>query len=95
MLVAQRPEPSLDFIPLRGDELLDVAGTRSLWGEYGGMQALINENGWIDDASAGIPIMYAITGQYLAGALEAAGDTAAATKVLDTVQAVVERAKLR
>ncbi len=95
MLVAQRPEPSLSFIPLRGNDMLDVAGSRSLWGEYGGMQALINEGGWVDDASAGIPIMYAITGQYLSGSLEAAGDTAQATAVLDTVQRLVDRAKLR
>lgn len=95
MLVAQRPEPSLSFIPLRGNELLDVEGSKSLWSEYRGMDALLQEHGWVDDASAGIPIMYAITGQYLAGSLEAAGDSTAAAAVMDKVQAMVERAKFR
>ena len=94
-LISNRPEPSLDYIPLRGDELLDVAGTRSLWNEYRGVDALITEGGWVDDASAGIPIMYAITGQYLAASLEAAGDSAAAKPLLERVQSMVERAKLR
>lgn len=94
-LVAQRPEPSLDFIPLRGGDVLDVQATESLWNQYRGVEALIAENGWVDDASAGIPIIYVITGQYLAGAKEAAGDTAAATALLDKVEAMAAAANFR
>jgi hypothetical protein len=94
-LVSNRPEPSLDFIPLRGDEVLDVAATRSLWREYRGMNALIDEDGWVDDASAGIPIMYVITGQYLAGSLGAAGDSVRADSVMAQVEQMVQKARLR
>ncbi len=94
-LVSSRPEPSMQFIPLRGNEQLDVASTRSLWNEYGGINALIKENGWVDDASAGIPVLYLITGQYLAGSLEAAGDTAAGTKVITQVDEMMTKARVK
>jgi hypothetical protein len=94
-LVRARPDPSLEFMPLRGDELLDVAATQSLWREYRGPNALIIEGAWVDDASAGIPIMYVITGQYLAGALAAAGDSVRADSIMTTVEQMVEKARLR
>jgi hypothetical protein len=94
-LVSTRPEPSLAFIPLRGSEMIDVEATKSLWSEYGGMDALIAENGWVDDASAGIPVLYLITGQYLAGSLEAAGDSIAADKILAKVDTMAQRSRIR
>ncbi len=94
-LVSTMPEPSLDFLPMRGNEMLDARATESLWKEYGGVNALIHEGGWVDDASAGIPIYYAVTGQYVAGLLEARGDTAAATAVMERVTTMAERARLR
>lgn len=94
-LVSRRPEPSVDFIPLRGNEQIDVAATRSLWSEYGGIQALINEDGWVDDASAGIPVLYLITGQYLAGSIEAGGDTTSGTAILTQVEQMMTKARIR
>jgi hypothetical protein len=94
-LVGKRPDPSPLFMPLRGNELLDVAATESLWKEYRGMNALITEDGWVDDASAGIPIMYVITGQYLAGSFSAVGDSARADSIMTTVEQLVEKARLR
>ncbi len=94
-LVSDRPEPSLDFIPMRGNEILDARATESLWKEYGGIDALIREGGWVDDASAGIPIYYAITGQYVAGLREARGDSVGAAAVMERVNTMVERARLR
>jgi hypothetical protein len=80
---------------MRGNEMLDAQATEALWKTYGGVDALINEGGWVDDASAGIPIYYAVTGQYVAGLLEARGDTAQASQVMERVETMAQRARLR
>ncbi len=94
-LVSRRPDPSLEYIPMRGNEMLDARATESLWKEYGGIDALIAEGGWVDDASSGIPIYYAVTGQYVAGLLEARGDSTAADNVMQRVTTMADRARLR
>jgi len=43
---------------------------------------------WSDPASIGLPLFYANTGQVLAAALEARGDSTAARRVFDKAQAV-------
>jgi hypothetical protein len=74
---------------------LDVARTRALWDSvYQAPAALVREGQWVDRASVGIPAAYAVTGQRLAEALAAQGDSAGAERVMRRVLAVAAAARL-
>jgi hypothetical protein len=74
---------------------LDLARTEALWRSYGAPARLIEEGQWVDAASVQIPTAYMITGQELAAALAARGDTARAAQVMDTVRAMARAVGMR
>jgi hypothetical protein len=87
--------PSADLAPLPDGGHLDVPRTRALWDSaYGGPRALVREGRWVDRASVGIPLAYAVTGDRLARALAARGDSAGAAGVMRDVLAVAAAARL-
>lgn len=89
------PVPSTPDLPPTPDGHLDVPRTLALWDSvYQAPQALLREGRWVDRASANIPAAYAVTGQRLAQALAARGDTARAEAVMRRVLAVAEAARL-
>ncbi|MDQ6829865.1 MAG: DUF2723 domain-containing protein [Gemmatimonadota bacterium] len=97
--LAEKLEPAAvqttaDFPAVSGAHL-DIERTRALWDTvYGGASALIREGQWPDRASVGIPLAYAITGQQLAVALAAQGDSASADRITKTVVAIARAARL-
>jgi hypothetical protein len=84
---------SADLVALPGGGALDVPRTRALWDSvYRAPRALVREGRWADRASVGIPLAYAVTGQRLALALAARGDSAGAARVMREVGAVARAA---
>jgi hypothetical protein len=72
-----------------------VPRTRALWDSvYRAPAALAREGRWVDRASANIPLAYAFTGDRLARALAARGDSTGAAGVARAVARVAEVAGL-
>lgn len=69
---------------------VDVPRSLELWNSYGGARQLVREGRWVDQASAGIPIYYAVVGQDLALALDARGKRSQALEVMDLARKVAE-----
>ena len=79
---------SADLVDVGGIHL-DLPRSRALWErQYGGARALVREGQWVDRASVSIPAAYAVTGQQLAAAMAARGDTASAARVAREVAAL-------
>ncbi|GLC26547.1 glycosyltransferase family 117 protein [Roseisolibacter agri] len=97
--LAYRLEPrplvaSATLVPVSGVHV-DVPRSVALWSStYRGTTALLREGQWVDRASANIPANYALTGQQLATALAASGDTGAAMRVARQVEAMARSARL-
>jgi hypothetical protein len=82
------------LVPVGGIHV-DLPRTRLLWEQsYGGARALVREGEWVDRASISIPATYAVTGQQLAAALVARGDTATALRIAGDVNAIARAARL-
>ena len=73
---------------------IDVKRTEELWKSYTGQAALLKQGRWIDDASVGIPAAYIQTGQIMAYALTAHGDSAKAMTYVPQVQELMKAARL-
>jgi hypothetical protein len=74
----------------------DVARTEVLWNDvYRAPAALIRQGNWVDLPSAGIPFGYAVTGEMLAQSLVLRGDSAEASGVMRTVDAIAEAGRLQ
>jgi hypothetical protein len=85
---------SADTIPLQNG-FLDLPRTRALWNDvYRGPHALIREDGWVDRASTGIPLAYAITGDLLARTLAARGEQGEAVRIAATIDSLDHAARL-
>jgi hypothetical protein len=83
-----------DVVNVQGMQL-DLPRTEALWRSYAAPARLIEEGQWVDAASAQIPTAYMVTGQELAAALAARGDTARAAQVMDTVRAMARAVGMR
>ncbi|MGZ8378327.1 MAG: glycosyltransferase family 117 protein [Gemmatirosa sp.] len=82
------------LVPVGGVHL-DLPRSRALWATtYRGAAALVREGQWVDRASVSIPVIYALTGQQLATALVARGDTAGASQVAREVNALARATRL-
>ncbi|MBC8089285.1 MAG: DUF2723 domain-containing protein [Phycisphaerae bacterium] len=81
--------PSGDTLLLQGEGFVDVARTQELWNNtFLANKSLAKRNGWVDDASVGIPDLYVITGMTLAESLARQGKTAASDSVFLQAKAV-------
>lgn len=81
--------PSGDTLLLQGEGFVDVARTQALWRDtFLANKSLAKRNGWVDDASVGIPDLYVITGMTLAEALARQGKTAASDSVFNQAKGV-------
>ncbi len=69
---------------------MDVTQSLRLWRQYAGGRQMIAEGRWVDIASVGVPLYYAVVGQDLATALDKQGRSAEAKEVFDLARRVVE-----
>jgi len=69
--VADEPViPGRDTVLVRGEGMVDVTRSAALWREtFKANRSLAARNGWVDDASLGIPDLYVITGLSISEAL--------------------------
>lgn len=66
--------PGQDTVMIPGEGLVDLARSKALWSEvFTGTKSLAKRNGWVDDASVGIPDLYVISGVTLAEGLASVG----------------------
>ena len=85
---------SATLVPVGGVHV-DLPRSRALWtASYRGATALVREGQWVDRASVTIPANYALTGNQLALALAARGDTATARRVARQVEGMARAARL-
>ena len=63
-----------DTVLVPGEGFVDLARTKALWNASLASKSLAKRDGWVDDASVGIPDLYVISGMTLAEALARAGD---------------------
>lgn len=83
---AVREDP--DTVRLDGG-WVDVPRSLRLWRSYRGARQVVSEGRWTDQASANIPLFYAVAGQQLARALESRGRSAEASEVMELAADVV------
>ncbi len=63
-----------DTVMIPGEGLVDINRSKALWDSvFTGTKSLAARNGWVDDASVGIPDLYVISGVTLAEALASVG----------------------
>ncbi|MBL0171796.1 MAG: hypothetical protein IPP90_13945 [Gemmatimonadaceae bacterium] len=66
--------PGKDTVMVQGEGLVDINRSKALWNEvFTATKSLTARDGWVDDASVGIPDLYVISGVTLAEALASAG----------------------
>jgi hypothetical protein len=73
---------------------VDVPRSHALWDSYRAPTALLAERDWVDDASVMIPSAYVGTGQTLAQALAARGDSVGATSVFSATMTLARKLRL-
>jgi hypothetical protein len=83
--LADRPiTAGKDTVLIPGEGYVDVGRSKALWSQvFKANQSLAARNGWVDDASVGIPDLYVITGVMLAEALAQTGDLRASTEFFE------------
>jgi hypothetical protein len=81
------------YLPYPGGHF-DLERSSQLWKAYRAPSALLAEGLWADDASVGVPAQYIVLGQLLSQAYGIAGDTAAAARTAEEVQALVQVTRL-
>ncbi|MEO7998242.1 MAG: hypothetical protein ABI852_12395, partial [Gemmatimonadaceae bacterium] len=83
-----------DTIMIPGEGYVDVPRTKSLWSNtFLATHSLAKRDGWVDDASVGIPDLYVISGMTLAEALARTGNAAASDSVFLESKAVAKAMK--
>lgn len=94
-LLHERPEVSLDTLPLPGQGWLDVKRSHELWTEvFEGQASLIRKGGWVDRPSVGIPYLYVDLGLHLSDAMRVRGDTNAAAQYLRQTRDIAQVMRL-
>lgn len=74
--------PGKDTIAIQGEGYFDLTRSKLLWDSvFTATKSLAKRNGWVDDASVGIPDLYVITGVTLAEALGQSGRLAESDSV--------------
>ncbi|MBL0940617.1 MAG: DUF2723 domain-containing protein [Gemmatimonadaceae bacterium] len=81
-LLPDPQEPGGDLVAIPGEGLVDVKRSYELWNNvFTANKSLAARNGWVDDASVGIPDLYVISGITLAEALAQSGRMARSDSV--------------
>ncbi|MEP6766098.1 MAG: DUF2723 domain-containing protein [Gemmatimonadaceae bacterium] len=81
--------PGKDTVLVPQEGYVDVPRSKALWqNEFLATKSLAKRNGWVDDASVGIPDLYVITGMTLAEGLAQTGNIAASDSVFKDAKAV-------
>jgi hypothetical protein len=89
------PAPTKDTLLVSGAGWVDVKRTRVLWDSvFVGPKSLARRHDWVDRPSVGIPYLYVATGLMLSEVLQATGDLAGATKVLNEAKQIASAVKL-
>ena len=80
-----------DTVMVQGEGLVDINRSKALWNEvFTATKSLAARNGWVDDASVGIPDLYVISGVTLAEALASAGRTAESDSVFAQARGIAK-----
>jgi hypothetical protein len=88
-LVEQAIVPGRDTVLIQGEGFVDVVRTQALWNEvFTAPTSLAKRNGWVDDASVGIPDLYVISGVTLAEALARSGRMEASDSAFAKARAI-------
>ena len=83
--------PACDTVLVRGEGYVDVARSAALWRDtYEGNRSLAARNGWVDDASVGIPDLYVISGLTISEALANADRGALSDSVFREARAIAQ-----
>ena len=83
--------PSGDIVGIPGEGLVDVRRSHELWTQvFTGTKSLAARNGWVDDASVGIPDLYVISGVTLAEAMAQSSLAAKADSVYREAGAIAK-----
>ncbi len=83
--------PSKDTVLIQGEGLVDVKRSLALWNDvFTANKSLAKRDGWVDDASVGIPDLYVISGITLAEALAATGRLRESEAVFQSSRAVAK-----
>ncbi len=80
-----------DTVLVQGEGYVDVGRSAALWREvYEGNRSLARRNGWVDDASVGIPDLYVISGLTIAEALANNNQGALSDSVFQDARAIAK-----
>jgi hypothetical protein len=83
-LLPQQVVPGGDIVLIPGEGAVDVKRSYELWNDvFTANKSLAKRNGWVDDASVGIPDLYVISGVTLAEALAQTGKIEQSRTVYD------------
>jgi len=83
-LLPQQVVPGGDITVIPGEGAVDVKRSYQLWNDvFTATKSLARRNGWVDDASVGIPDLYVISGVTLAEALAQTGKIPESRAVYD------------
>lgn len=81
--------PSANIVMVPGEGLMDVERSKELWSSvFKAPTSLSKRNGWVDDASVGIPDLYVITGVTIAEGLASTGKAAASDSLYQQSRAI-------
>ncbi len=87
--------PSKDTLNIPGAGWIDLKRSRTLWDSvFTAPKSLAARHDWVDRPSVGIPYLYVATGLMLAEVLQATGDNAGASKVMNQARDVAQGVKL-
>lgn len=88
-VLEQPVEAGGDIVLVQGEGYVDVSRSADLWRKvFEAPASLAARNGWVDDASIGIPDLYVITGLTISEALAAAGRGALSDSVFSDARSV-------
>ncbi len=83
--------PGPDVVLVQGEGYVDVTRSAALWRDtYEANRSLAARDGWVDDASVGIPDLYVITGLTISEALANAGYAARSDSVFNEARGVAQ-----
>jgi hypothetical protein len=82
------------FAEIQGYGFFDLPRTDSLWKSYQAPASLIKRGEWVDRASSDIPLRYVITAALLSDLSKAKGDTALASRYIDTAVKMARAARV-
>ena len=88
-LLSQPVVAGKDTVLIQGEGFVDINRSKVLWDSvFTATKSLTARNGWVDDASVGIPDLYVISGVTLAEALASTGRMAESDAVFKQARAI-------